>query len=250
MDPRLLDRLAADAWPPLESRALDGWRLRASHGVTKRANSVLTSGPVADPERAITAAEEFAREQGIPPLFQLGPATLPADLPERLSRRGYAPHERTRVLTGSVTEALAALGPGSAVVETAEAPGDDWLSLWWSVDGRGGDAELEIARRILEGCDSSYALLRDGSGPAACGRLARATAEDGEPWVGLFALATRPDARRRGHAATVLRALLEQAAARGVDRLWIQVLADNAPAARLYASLGCRESSHYDYWRP
>ncbi|MDY0911800.1 GNAT family N-acetyltransferase [Rathayibacter festucae] len=254
MDPRLLDRLAADAWPPLERRALGGWWLRAAGGVTKRANSVLTSGPVDDAEQAIAAAEAFAREQGIPPLFQLGPATLPADLPERLARRGYAPHERTLVLTGSVTEALAALGPAAAEaaesIETADAPDEDWLSLWWSVDGRGGDSERAIAQRILEGCDSSYALLREASGPAACGRLARATAEDGEPWVGLFALATRPDARRRGHAATILRALLEQAAARGTDRLWIQVLADNAAARRLYASLGCRESSHYEYWRP
>ena len=249
MDPRLLDRLAADAWPPLERRALGGWQLRAAGGVTKRANSVLTSGVVDDVEEAITAAEAFAREQRIPPLFQLGPATLPADLPERLARRGYAPHDRTLVLTGSVTQALAALGPASAPVETADAPRDDWLSLWWSVDGRGGDAERAIAERILRGCDSSYALLRDASGPAACGRLARATAEDGEPWCGLFALATRPDARRRGHAAAILRALLEQAAARGVDRLWIQVLADNAPARRLYASLGCRASSSYDYWR-
>lgn len=269
MDPHLLDRLAAAAWPPLERRALGGWQLRAAGGVTKRANSVLTSGPVDDAEQAIASAEEFAQEQGIPPLFQLGPATLPADLPERLARRGYAPHERTLVLTGSVTEALAALGSAvgqtaetaetaataeteTAVtaVETAEAPGEDWLSLWWSVDGRGGVPERAIAQRILEGCDSSYALLRDADGAAACGRLAWASDEDGERWCGLFALATRPDARRRGHGAAIIRALLEQAAARGVDRLWIQVLADNAPARRLYATLACRESSHYDYWRP
>ncbi|ROQ03462.1 acetyltransferase (GNAT) family protein [Rathayibacter sp. PhB93] len=252
MEPRLLDRLAADAWPPLERVALGGWQLRAAGGVTKRANSVLTSGPVDDVDQAITAAEEFAREQGIAPLFQLGPATLPADLPERLARRGYAGHERTLVLTGSVTEALAALGPAAPEaaepVETTEAPGEEWLSLWWAVDGRGGDAERGIAERILAGCDSAYALLRDGSGPAACGRLSWATAEDGERWCGLFALATRPAARRRGHAATLLRALLEQASARGVDRLWIQVLADNAAARRLYASLGCRESTHYEYW--
>ncbi|SMH49676.1 FR47-like protein [Rathayibacter oskolensis] len=247
MDPRLLDRLAADAWPPLVRRDLGGWQLRAASGVTQRANSVLTSGPVADIGHAVGAAEAFAREQAIPPLFQLGPATLPADLPERLAARGYAPQGRTEVLTGSAAEALAALPSSDAVVETAAEPGDEWLDLWWSVDGRGGAAEREVARRILTGCDASYALLRDERGAAACGRLAHATTPEGERWSGLFALATRPDARRRGHASAIIRALLERA--RG-DRFWIQVLAGNAGARRLYASLGCRESSWYEYWRP
>ncbi|WKK72926.1 hypothetical protein Q0F99_08665 [Rathayibacter oskolensis] len=65
MDPRLLDHLAAAAWPPLERRDLGGWQLRAASGVTKRANSVLTSGPVADAVRAIGTAEAFAAERGI-----------------------------------------------------------------------------------------------------------------------------------------------------------------------------------------
>ncbi|WP_327205471.1 GNAT family N-acetyltransferase, partial [Rathayibacter sp. Leaf296] len=246
MDPRLLDRLAAAAWPALEIRELDGWLLRAASGVTKRANSVLTSGAVADPERAIDAAEAFAHDHAIPPLLQIGPATLPADLPERLAARGYTPHERTLVLTGTVQEALAALSGPPAVVEPS--PSEDWLSLWWSVDGRGGAAERVVAQRILAGCDSSYALVRDERGAAACGRIAYATAGD-EPWCGLFSLATRPDARHRGHAASVLRSLLAEAESRGVEHYWIQVLEANAPARRLYSALGATESSWYEYWR-
>jgi ribosomal protein S18 acetylase RimI-like enzyme len=117
------------------------------------------------------------------------------------------------------------------------------------VDGRGGAEERAVAERILAGCPSSYALAVDGDGPAATGRLALVTAPDGELWGGLFALATRPDARRRGLASAVIRALLEDASGRGVARFWLQVLAENAGARRLYASLGCRESSWYEYWR-
>ncbi|KQQ06209.1 MULTISPECIES: GNAT family N-acetyltransferase [unclassified Rathayibacter] len=244
MTARLLDHLASAAWPPLERRDLSGWQLRAASGVTKRANSVLTSGFVPDVSEAVGIAEAFAADRGIPPLFQIGPASDPADLPGLLAARGYEPHDRTLVLTGSVTEALAALP--EAPVETSAAPDDDWLALWWSVDGRGGDPEREVARRILEGCDSSYALLRDEHGVAACGRLAHVGAPDGEQWSGLFALATRPDARRRGYASAIIRALL--AHARG-DRFWLQVLEGNAGARRLYASLGCRETSWYEYWR-
>ncbi|WP_338111256.1 GNAT family N-acetyltransferase, partial [Rathayibacter rathayi] len=118
--------------------------------------------------------------------------------------------------------------------------------------GRSTDAEERrraVAERILTGCPSSYALAIDGDGPAATGRLAVVTAQDGELWGGLFGLATRPDARRRGLASAVVRALLEEASRRGIERFWLQVLADNAAARRLYAALGCRESSWYEYWR-
>ncbi|PPH29643.1 GNAT family N-acetyltransferase [Rathayibacter sp. AY1F9] len=258
MDPRLLDRLAADAWPALVRRPLGAWELRASAGVTKRANSVLASGDVVDQEAALDAAEAFAREHGIAPLVQIGPPS-PAGLTGLLAERGAAPIDRTLVLTGSVQEALAALSTtsGSAPsvsaprprVRLAPAPDEDWLALWWSVDGRGGAEERAVAERILAGCPSSYALAIDGDGPAATGRLALVTAPDGELWGGLFALATRPDARRRGLASAVIRALLEDASGRGVARFWLQVLAENAGARRLYASLGCRESSWYEYWR-
>jgi hypothetical protein len=61
----------------------------------------------------------------------------------------------------------------SAGVEISEHPSAEWLDLWWSVDGRGGAAELEIARGILTGCPALYALVRDDDGgPAAVGRLA------------------------------------------------------------------------------
>jgi GNAT superfamily N-acetyltransferase len=273
MDPRLLDRLAADAWPALVRRPLGAWELRASAGVTKRANSVLASGDVVDQEAALDAAEAFAREHGIAPLVQIGPPS-PAGLTGLLAERGAAPIDRTLVLTGSVQEALAALSttsvsapsvsapsvsapPVSAPpisapqprVRLAPAPDEDWLALWWSVDGRGGAEERAVAERILAGCPSSYALAVDGDGPAATGRLALVTAPDGELWGGLFALATRPDARRRGLASAVIRALLEDASGRGVARFWLQVLAENVGARRLYASLGCRESSWYEYWR-
>ncbi|NQX25741.1 GNAT family N-acetyltransferase [Microbacteriaceae bacterium VKM Ac-2854] len=241
----MLDRLAAAAWPGLIIEPYEGWLFRAAGGVTKRANAVLPLGEVTDADRAIDAAEAFAAAHGIPPLFQLSPASVPADLAERLLARGYAPIDRTMVLTGSVAAALAALGEGPQA-RLADEPDAAWLDAWWAVDGRGGAAELELARRILAGARSRYASV--GSSDAT-GRLAYVDAPDGTPWVGLYALATRPEARRRGHARTIIRSLLQDAHERGVDRLWIQVLAANASALSLYTALGCTPASEYAYWR-
>ncbi|ERK67898.1 ribosomal-protein-alanine acetyltransferase domain protein, partial [Leifsonia aquatica ATCC 14665] len=67
-------------------------------------------------------------------------------------------------------------------------------------------------------------------------------------WGGLYAVATLPSARRRGLARALTTALAREAAAHGVDRLWLQVVADNSAAIALYESLGFVPASRYEYW--
>ncbi len=87
-----------------------------------------------------------------------------------------------------------------AGVELSAQPTEEWLRLWWSVDGRGDGESLATARGILEGCRSLYALVRDDDGvPAAVGRLA-VPPGGADSRGGLYCMATRPDARRRGYA--------------------------------------------------
>ena len=63
-------------------------------------------------------------------------------------------------------------------------------------------------------------------------------APDGTRWVGLSAVHVAEDARRRGLARALCEALLGWAAERGATRAYVQVLADNAAATRLYESMG------------
>ena len=245
-----LDDLADRAWPALETRAVGSWVVRWGGGVTKRANSVLPRGEVDDLDDAITEVEDTYRDRGLAPTFQLSPASRPAGLARRLDARGYVEDSHTLIQVADVgrVAASAAAVPGTAVDRTVtvaidSAPDDDWMALWWSVDGRGGDAEREFARRILSGAPARYASIRDRFGVVATARLAFV-----DDWAGLYALATRPDARRRGLARHLIGALAGEAAARGVDRMWLQVLADNASAIALYRSLGFETVSGYSYW--
>lgn len=51
-------------------------------------------------------------------------------------------------------------------------------------------------------------------------------------------IATHPDHRRRGYAAMVLQALLEEARERGIAFVTLEVRASNAPAIALYQKFG------------
>ncbi len=97
-------------------------------------------------------------------------------------------------------------------------------------------------------------ILRGSRGAAANasiesdGRIVavgRGCAERG--WLGIFAMATRPDQRGRGHARAVLDALGAWAAASGATRAYLQVEARNETAIRLYGAVGFREAYRYHY---
>ncbi|WP_314148416.1 GNAT family N-acetyltransferase, partial [uncultured Leifsonia sp.] len=181
VDPALLDRLADRGWPALERAPLDGWTLRAAGGVTNRANSVLTAGPVPALAPAVEAAEAWYAARGLPCVFQVSPAS-PAELPALLRGRGYREHSETAVLVAPSAERVASGAP-SASVSVADTPGAGWLDAWWSVDGRGGEAERGIVRRILAGGRALYAWVGADDTPQAVARLALV---DG--WGGLYAV--------------------------------------------------------------
>jgi N-acetylglutamate synthase len=233
----VFDQLTRAGWPALEEVHVDGWVARFSAGVTNRANSVVPLAAPADLDATLARIERLYAERGLPAVFQIGPDSQPAELDRVLAGRGYELDSPTSVQTtvlGDVTR--------PDMVAIAEAPDQDWLDLWWAVDGRGDTDALAVAEKILAGGPALYATVRDPLGAAAVGRLALV----GE-WGGVYCLAVRPDARRRGLGGAVLAGLLAAGRERGITRSWLQVRAENTGARRLYEHAGYTEVSKYHY---
>lgn len=270
---RDLEALMDAAWPAPDRAEANGWVLRAASGVTQRANSVWPREPGSDsPGRhaALRAARLWYRDRRLPLIFQLFDDPRSAGLHALLDAEGFTRQSETLVMwrdAGTTPASADSAVPQPAVpqppvpvsgVELSAEPSPEWLELWWQVDGRGGGAELATARAILTGCPSIYALVRSDDGVAAAvGRLAlppgrpggRGEVLGGEAarWGGLYGMATRPDARRRGYARQIMRALLNEGTARRLAGYWLLVTAANQGAQQLYADAGFSEAGRYLY---
>jgi ribosomal protein S18 acetylase RimI-like enzyme len=238
----LIEELAANAVPAAVSQELDGWRLRFSSGVTRRANSVYAPrhGGALGLDEKIAAAETFYRRRGLLCRFQLCPASRPTELDAELAARGYSPTIPTFVQTGRLSSALRlAVGMG----RVSEQFDERWLAAY--VEGEGETDQRKIAAR-------REMLLRVGppagfAATAVDGRLAAVAfgvVERG--WLGIFSVATSPAFRGRGLAAATLGELAAWADGQGATRAYLQVLSSNTPALRLYEKLGFATS--YQYW--
>ncbi|MFB4265442.1 GNAT family N-acetyltransferase [Nonomuraea sp. GTA35] len=228
-----VDRLVHEAWPAYEQRAHDGWVFRRADGVTKRANSVLATSMPADLDGAIRAAEAFYGERGQRCVFSLGLAAPPG-LDEELERRGYELVDPTLVMAGTPK------GEPAREVRTEERPWPQWLETWWAVDGRYGSGQKE-AERICTGVPAWYAAYEEDGVPLAVGRAV----PQGDT-LGIYCMATLPEARRRGLARRVLRALVARAGD-GFGSAYLVVTAANTGAQALYRSEGFEIAGRYHY---
>ena len=209
---RNLEAAAADAWPGLEQHWCDGWLLRYAGGPSHQANSAVPLEPGAQ-LTALPAIVDWYRTRDATPWLAL---------PDRLVR---LPDDVPTALVSVVL--VRELGPGAGSVAFPAQPDDEWLKL----HERGVDVAVLTAVR-----DGELAFgVRAG---VATGRAAVTRSPDGTTWVGLSAVHVAASARRGGHARALCAMLLDWGTGRGATRGYVEVLSDNAPAARLYESTG------------
>jgi N-acetylglutamate synthase len=238
----LLERLAFESWPAAEVLDVDGWRLRHTGGVTRRANSVWTNEArgVEPLSGRISAVERFYRQRGQPPRFQLSPLAKPSALDAELASRGYGIEAPTSI---QVADAGAAAATEVTARVRIEAPlFDDWFEIS-ARRGRFRGVE-DVYRGLLDrlGDRAFYALAEDGGQPAAVGLLVIDRA-----WAGIFSMLTLEAHRRRGLGKALVHAMARHALGRGVERLYLQVELENEASRALYAACGFRERYRYHY---
>lgn len=203
---------------------------------------------------AALAAEEIARGWGCGRVEVSVPGDAAAAL--RLATAlGYV--VRNRSLTKRLTGGPAPLPPGSVVRPMTEAEFGPW---------RAGVRERYTRSLAFAGVPETQACAKWDAGQqvflpdglatedARFGVLEHEGNPVGTLWLGLRArtafvldVATRPEYRGRGHGRTLMLLAEAQAAEAGRADIGLNVFAHNAPAERLYTSLGYRTEAYHLY---
>ena len=207
---RALEHAAALAWPGVEQHWLDGWLLRAGHGVTHGANSAVPLDTSAD-GAAIPAIVDWYRSRDLTPRLAIA---------DRLLRLTGASEHANRMLVRDVHTA-----EPDPSVRLSAGPDDAWFRLCQC------EIPVDVLTAVVDG------ELVFGTHPnAAVGRAAVTDAPDGTRWVGLSTLWVADLNSDAGRA--LGEALLAWGASRGATRGYIRVRDDDPGAAGLARSLG------------
>lgn len=241
-------RRAVASWPAVETAWLGDWLLRASGGYSGRANSALLIG---EPDRpvpeALAEVGRFYEARGLPTWVQV---VVGSGIQVALAEAGWV-----TARAGEADTLFEMAGVAAALrVVRREAPADPLqvtvatrLDGAWLADDTRARVAPEAARAVLEGPEQ-VAFVSAGEPPVA--RVRVAVTGDADPWAGLTALSVARSHQGRGLAPVVLRHALTWAAERGATTAYLQVLADNEPALRLYNRLGFTAHHAYRYLRP
>jgi len=243
---RLLEELAANAWPAESVQYVDGWRLRYSSGNSRRVNSVWPNlaGDTVSLEERLEIVEGFYARHGGVARYQITPAVQPAEVESVLRERGYQDDARTAVQQASL-EAVLARTTGQQEQDISVTPQltPQWFAAYCDAQGYDSD-EARVRRGIFERIApaSGFAMLvMDGEAAA----LGLGVAERG--WLGVFCMITFPRFRRQGAASTVLHALAEWGQGHDAEQAYLQVMENNPPGKALYAKAGFETLYHYYY---
>ena len=237
--------LSIITWPPKIILNLNGWKIRISEGVTKRANSVspmLYTGN--NLEADITQVERFYQEKNLPPTFQVPDGFQPPELKDLLISSGYEAIDETIVMITDIIEMQKSPDAIGYEFVHFEEDLEEWISAFKTLREDKSD-EIEGFRQIIDRATKSnvcYYLAKKNEEYVAIGL----TISEGS-YMGIFNMFTHQEHRRKGIAQALISMMIDWGEINLIDQVFLQVEADNPGAIQLYKKIGFKEKFRYRY---
>jgi len=242
-DIEAIERATVAAVAPEASEELDGWLLPFDGGTVKRARSAVPLHRSAVDHGTLDRIEDRYDSRQVAPALRLADAGCFDGLRAELERRHYVDDNPTCVQLGSLQRMRQLVAGGGALADVDRAPDDAWAALFL---GEGFDPVdgAHRVRSLARAKGSLYASVREGGRTLAAGAMAF-----GHGWASVHGMRTDKAHRGKGLAGRVLAGLAQAALARGFERAFLQVDAQNHPAQALYRRAGFQTRWQYRYWQ-
>jgi GNAT superfamily N-acetyltransferase len=235
-----VEETCLNAWPALREVLLEGWLLRFSGGLTRRANSANPLRPVSHAD--LRACEPLYRRLGLPTIIRVLSLVDPS-VDQRLAEAGYTGEGESCVLYAPIEDIAAAGDPGVGLLDR---PTPEWFAAMAALQNHSSE-QAAIYRRIVGqlAIPAAFVALSDEGLAVA---LAYGALHNG--LLCYESVITDSRRRRQGLGRRIINALAAWARDRGAVGACLEVEAHNAPARALYDAIGLkRELYRYHYRR-
>ncbi len=241
IDIESLERATLDAVAPSQLIEIAGWLVPIDRSTIGRATSAVPVRHEGLQIADIDAIKAIYDAHGLPAKFRMPEALATSPVHAALAQRGYVAEQPTLVQIAN--SALIAAAGQKADVVVRSTPSADWKSVYVA---SGFDAQdgLQRANALSRSAFVRYAHIVEQGLTVASG-----TASHSHSWAGLHGIRTLPQARGRGMATAIIRALLQEVGREGTHDVYLQVEESNANAIRLYEAMGFRTAWRYHYWK-
>jgi GNAT superfamily N-acetyltransferase len=235
-----VEETCLNAWPALREVLLDGWVLRFSAGLTRRANSANPIRPVSQVD--LRVCEALYRRSGLPTIVRVLSLIDPL-VDERLAQAGYTGEGESCVLYAPIEDIAIGRDPD---VKLLDQPTPEWFGSMAALQNHSSEQAAIYQRIVCQlGIPAAFAALSDEGGTAA---LAYGALHNG--LLCYESVITDRRRRRHGCGRRIVCALAAWARGRGAVGACLEVEAHNVPARALYNAVGVkRELYRYHYRR-
>lgn len=234
-----VEETCLNAWPALREVLLDGWVLRFSAGLTRRANS-------ANPLRRLShvdlrTSEPLYRRLGLPTIFRMVSLIDPL-VDERLAEAGYTREGESCVLYAPMEDIAGGRDPD---VRLLDQPTPEWFAAMAALQNHSTE-QAAIYRSIVGqlAIPAAFAALSDEGDTAA---VAYGALHNG--LLCYESVVTDRRRRRQGWGRRIVCALAAWAAEQGAVGACLEVEAHNAPARALYDAIGLKSELYRYHYR-
>ncbi|OKH46252.1 hypothetical protein NIES2101_25315 [Calothrix sp. HK-06] len=226
------------SWQAFEQIDYYGWIIRFANGYTKRANSVnVLTKDFGNLLTMVEHCESFYRERKQPTIFRLLSFVDDASLDSYLANIGYKYIDPSLVLYQKLDYSYNQ--PLSLITVEQKL----WMHTYCSIAGINLSAQenhMKILSQVPK--QSLFAILEENGQAVACGVGVICNS-----YFGIFDIITQQRSRNKGYGTKLIMNMLSWAWKAGAQDAYVQVMAANAPAVRLYEKLGYRRLYHYWY---
>lgn len=240
---RELEELAATAFPALECKTYDGWKLRCSAGYTYRGNCVL---PLSCGKKTIGEKVQFCEQwfalYKLPCVFK-ATKLAPVELLTILRERDYKLVKTVNCLYKIITDMqLEHFSPYE--IEIFNQFNSKWFENILQFTPLESSHNIKIWQDILKNINKPVIYLQAKAGMKYIGGC-MGVVDNG--YIGLFSLHVDKNYQRQGVATKLCKALLSVACEKSAHTAYLQVANNNFEAMSFYKKFGFEQGYQYQF---